>query len=153
VASKALKLTVHIEGLRETLAKLRDLPDEASDRLRDQATELAEDLAAAAADAARADRSPQSRLLAPTVKARRDRVPVVVAGGAKRVGSRRAPAYTVLFGSEFGSNRYGQFRKRHQGTRGSWFFPTVEARQSEIDAAWNKAADEIIAEFTAGGDG
>lgn len=145
MAKKALTVNVRIEGARETIAAFNRLPKEASDALRDRSLELAEALAAKASGYARQD-SKQSALMAATVKARRDRVPVVVAGGAKRVGRNRVPAYAILFGSEFGSSRLRQYR-HHLGRGSYWFFATVEKEQAEISAAWNKAADEIIDKF------
>jgi hypothetical protein len=150
VAKTGLTITLEIEGVRETLAAFRELPKQATDKLRDAAGEIADELVPAVRGAARSDRSPQSALVASTVKVRRDRVPVLVAGGAKRLGVNRAPAYKLLFGSEFGSDRLGQFHKPHQGQEGSWFFPVVEAEAARIAAGWNAAADAIIREFNGG---
>jgi len=87
----------------------------------------------------------QGTLLGPTVTALRDRrVPVVSAGGTAPVGRKRKPAYKLLFGFEFGSDRYRQFR-RHLGGGGSyWLFKTVFENQNEMMRRWLKAADRII---------
>ena len=140
---------MRIDGLRETIAALNRLPKEANAEIRATALALAKDLAAAAAAAGRAE-GRQAALVAATVKAGRDRVPVVTAGGTRRLGSNRAPAFKLLFGSEFGSNFYRQFGKPHVGSGSYWFFRTVDEEQAEISAAWLKAADEIIERF---GDG
>ena len=150
MAKTGLTIVVEIDGVRETLAAFRDLPKQATDKLRDAAGQIAEDLLPGVRSAARSDLSPQSALVASTAKVRRDRIPVLVAGGTKRLGVNRAPAYKLLFGSEFGSNRLRQFHKRHQGQEGSWFFPVVEAEAARISAAWNEAADAIIREFNGG---
>jgi inorganic triphosphatase YgiF len=141
----SLTVRVHIDGLRETLAALRNLPKDANNELREAATALAKEMATAAAASGRSQ-GRQAMLVAATVRAARDRVPVVVAGGTKRIGSRRKPAFKLLFGSEFGSNRLRQY-KPHLGSGSYWFFRTIEDEQVEISARWQKAADEIIAKF------
>ncbi|MFI5561504.1 hypothetical protein ACIA2T_19675 [Amycolatopsis japonica] len=94
--------------------------------------------------------SRQAALIAPTIRAARDRVPAVQAGGMRRVGRNKKPAYKVLFGSEFGARTYKQF-KPHRGAEGYWFFPLVERDAQDISAAWSKAANDIVKEF--GSDG
>ena len=142
----ALTVRVEIEGAEETLRAFRRLPKDASAALRDRSMELAQTLAVKVAGAGNTD-TPQSALVAVTVRARRDRIPVIVAGGAKRVGSRRKPAFKILFGSEFGSNHLPQFRP-HQGKHSYWFFDEVYRSQSEIAAAWGKAADDVVRSFS-----
>lgn len=142
--SRTLTVNVRIDGLRETLRAYNRLPKAASDALRDQSLELARAFARKAQMAATADEAPQSRLLVPTIRATRDRVPVVQVGGTKRVGRNRAPAWAVLFGAEFGSNRFPQFGRVHSGRRGYWFFPLVEENADDIAKAWRKAADDIL---------
>jgi len=150
MARRDLVVGLEIDGLRETLAAFRRLPKDASAELRDAAQKIAEVIATAAKGAAVVDVSPQARLMAPTITTRRDRVPVVQAGGSRKVGRAGAPAYKLLFGSEFGSNRYRQFHRPHQGRKGAWFFATVEKNQGKIEREWLAAADEIIERFTAG---
>lgn len=149
--SSTLTVGIRIDGVRETLTAFRGLPREASAELRDAAGDLAKMLARKAQAGALAEGA-QAALMAPTVKAGRDRVPVVQAGGAKRVGSRRAPAWKLLFGSEFGSNRFAQFPRSHQGRDGIWFFPTIESNAAAISRRWREAADNIIRTFSKGGE-
>lgn len=150
MAKSSLTITVSAEGVRETLAAFRGMPREASNELRSAALDLSRELAASAAAAGRAEGS-QAALVAGTVKAARDRVPVVQAGGAKRLGSRRKPAWKLLFGSEFGSNRYTQFPRLHQGRDGIWFFPTIEREAPAIARRWMVAADNVIRAFATRG--
>lgn len=150
MARTAFTVSLHMEGARETLAAFGRLPREAQDALRDASLKLATSLARSAQTAAAADSAPQTRLLVPTIKAKRDRIPVIEAGGAKRVGRNRVPAWKVLFGSEFGSHRFKQFGRPHAGRRGYWFFPTVERESSVITKAWAQAADDVARAF---GDG
>ena len=146
----ALTITIQQEGVRETLAAFRGLPKEASNEIRDTSKRLA-GLLATAAQAAGRQEGHQASLVASTVKAARDRVPVVQAGGTTRLGSRKAPAWKLLFGSEFGSNDYRQFPSMHRGNVGIWFFPTVEDRASEIAAEWRQAAERIVRAFASKG--
>lgn len=148
MASQALTVKVRIEGVRETLVAFRRLPKEANDSLRDRTQDLSKALAEKVRGAAQGD-SAQSALMAPTVKAARDRVPVITAGGPKRVGRNRKPAHKILFGSEFGASRLKQFRP-HVGQGSYWFFRTVEANQSEIDRAWNNVVDDVRRDFSRG---
>lgn len=145
MAGRDLTVTIRVSGIRETLAALSRLPKDASNELRDASLEISRELAAAARQAGVAEGS-QAALVATTVKARRDRVPVVVAGGTKRLGSNRAPAYKLLFGSEFGANRYEQYRP-HVGAGSYWFFRTVEDNEVEIARRWLDAADAILRRF------
>jgi hypothetical protein len=151
---QALTIKLHILGVRETLAAFRKLPKEASNSLREQSMRLAASLAQhvagapparGGAAAARAD-SPQSALMAPTVKAIRDRVPAISAGGTSRVGRNQKPAFKILFGSEFGARRYKQFRP-HLGTGSYWMFRTVQHNEAELSAAWGRVAAAIAESF------
>ncbi|PWW50267.1 hypothetical protein [Actinokineospora spheciospongiae] len=157
-----LTLKVEIEGLRETLARFRGLPKDAANELRAASLKLADLVAAKARLAATSD-SPQAALLAPTVKPVRDRVPAVQVGGARRVGRNKAPAWQLLFISEFGANarsgwyagaRYArstsQQHRPHNGTVGYWFFPLVESESAMIGREWTAAADRVLAAFGRG---
>jgi hypothetical protein len=115
---------------RRILLAFVALGDDAEDGLRATNQRLLVTMAAAVASAARSS-SRQSALLAPTVAIRGDQVTV---GGSARVGSRRALAYKILFGAEFGATRYRQFRLRR--TRGYWLTPTVTAQRTRAAAAW-----------------
>ena len=149
MGKQGLTVRIHIANVRETLAAFRHLPKDAQDELRDTSQELAKRLAGYVRAAGTA-LGRQDAKVARTVKAVRDRVPTITAGGRSKAGQ-------LVFGSEFGMNRrsgwYGaarfshstgrQFRP-HQGTDGYWFFPTVDAHEEEIGRAWTQAADDIV---------
>lgn len=141
-----LTVQVRIDGLRQVLAALNQLPKDADVEIRAAAKALADSLALEAQQAGRLE-GRQAALVATTVKAGRDRVPVITAGGPKRLGRNRAPAYKLLFGSEFGSNYYRQFGKPHLSGGSYWFFETVDAEQAQISKAWLDAADAIVEKF------
>jgi hypothetical protein len=145
VAKTGLTITIRVDGLKETLRALNNLPKDADKEIREKAAVLSHKIAAAAAASGRREGS-QAAVVATTVRARRDRVPVVTAGGSKRLGRNREPAYKLLFGSEFGATRLRQY-KPHIGRDSYWFFRTVEDEQVTIMAEWMKAADEIIEKF------
>lgn len=145
MAKTGLTVQVKISGLAPTLRALSALPKDAQNELRDASLALSRKLAASAAAAGRAE-GRQAALVASTVKARRDRVPTIEAGGTSRLGRNRKPAYKLLFGSEFGSNFYLQFGKPH--VSGSyWFLDTVDREQATIAAEWQAAADRVLSEF------
>jgi hypothetical protein len=160
-SSGGLRVNVRVDGVREVLAAFRRLPADANRELRESSVRIADTLAQRIRAAAAAD-SRQSAAVAPTVKAVKDRVPAVQAGGAKKVtrpnaSGRRATASNLLFGSEFGATRHfgwyakaryfdstaRQFRP-HSGASSFWFFDTVERNQNTISDEWNQAADEIV---------
>lgn len=146
MAKQGLVVTIRIDGVRETLAKFRELPKEASDQLRTESQQLAGDLA----DAIQANAGAEGRqwgILARTVKARKDRVPSVTAGGSVRVGRNKQPAYKLLFGAEFGATFLPQFKPRTAGNEGYVFFRTAKQKQATIDEAWNRVADDIVYRF------
>lgn len=148
MAGKALTVAIRVDGARETLAAFGRLPKDANKALRRRTLELSRTLAGRVGAAARAD-GPQTALMAPTVKAVFDRVPAISAGGDRLVGSRRVPAYNIVFGSEFGARVHHQFRP-HLGRGSYWLWKTVQANEVEIAAAWTRVADDIADSFSAG---
>lgn len=162
MARETLTLTLHIDGARETIRAFSRLPKEASTELRAETLKLSQRLAFDIAAAARSQ-GHQAALMAPTVKANRDRVPSISAGGSKRVGRRRVPAGRLIFASEFGQNkrtgwyaapRYrassGRQYEPHKGRHSYWFHKTAEQHGPEINRAWNQVADRILRSFERG---
>lgn len=149
MARESIRINVHIEGLRETIRAFGKLPKDANNELRVQTLELSKTLAERVKAAGMAD-TPQSARAARSVRAVRDRVPAVQAGGTKRSSA-------VVFGSEFGATRrfgwYAHPRYRHsrgrqyrphRGRASYWFFATVDENQGEIAATWRRTADAIL---------
>jgi hypothetical protein len=104
---------VRIANLNAVLRSLARMPKEATDGLRDEAQAIATDIVNRARGSASA---PQMRLAAQSLKAKRDRIPVIEAGGTKRLPvtsgrKRRGPDRSrqtygdVFFGAEFGGSR------------------------------------------------
>ncbi len=163
MAAKSLSIAVHVDGARPILAALRKLPKEASESLRNRSTALSKTLARKVKAAGIAEGS-QAAAVATTVKAVRDRVPAITAGGSTRVTAHRVPAQHLVFASEFGARRRfgwyaarkyahsrGRQYRRHVGRGSYWFFKTVEHNSDDVSSAWRKVADDIIDSFRAGG--
>lgn len=159
MAKTSLTLTIRAEGVKETLRAVNKLGRDANVELRKASLELSNEIATATRGAAQSHGA-QAALLSTTIRAAKDRVPSVVAGGSKKLGRYRVPAHRLLFASEFGMNsRSGWYERAryswsvgrqyfpHAGTRGYWFFPTVEAMMSRIIARWNQAADDVVRKF------
>ena len=146
--AKSLTVNVTVAGVSETVAAFDRLPRVARREIADANYQIASSLVPRLRFAA-VTLGGQGPLLGSTVSAVRDRrVPVVQAGGTRPVGSRRRPAFKLLFGFEFGSDRFRQFR-RHLGGGGSyWLFKTVFENQDEMMRKWMKATDRIIADWS-----
>lgn len=163
MAKQALTVKLSAPGVRPVLAAFRRLPKDANAELRAASLRIAELLATSAKTASGIDR--QAAAVGTTVKAVRDRVPAVQAGGARRVTSTGARAYELLFGSELGMDRKSgwyarpryrdstgrQYASPHRGRGGRWFFPTVERELPAVVRQWEQAADEILRRFEHGG--
>lgn len=147
---------VRVAGVRQILSAFRALPKDASNELRDANQRISDDLAGkvrAAAEGANA----QSGLVAPTVKAMRDRVPSVQAGGRRRAGSqsrrskgqRPTNASDLIYGSNFGATMLKQFPR--PASPDHWFFKTVDANSAQFEREWLEAADNTLRKWGSGG--
>jgi len=144
MGKQTLTMSVSVYGVRETMAAFDKLPRQARKEIADANYDIAASFVPRLRFAA-VTLGAQGPLLGSTVEALRGRrTPIIQVGGSRPVGSRRKPAYKLLFGFEFGSARYSQFR-RHLGGGGSyWLFRTVFTNQDEMMRKWMKAADRII---------
>lgn len=136
---KTLTVTIRITGLREVIRAFKKWPDDAIAEIRAAGFSIAGYVATKIRTSARLNA--QSGLIAPTVRAMRDRLPVIVAGGNRRVGRNRVAAYKVLFGAEFGAVTLAQFRAFQSG--GYFFFVTVDKERDYIQREYLDAVDEV----------
>ena len=163
MAKTTFVVKVHIEGAREVLQALSVMGKDAQAAIREHSKRIADKLAIKARADVAVHGGPQGVLLAQTVKAIKDRVPVIQAGGSRRLGRNRAPAYGMLFGSIFGMNgRSGWYSARkfaqdsgrqyrpHNGTDAYAFFPVVENSSAEISREWFAAVDDVVDKFGRG---
>lgn len=141
-------VTVRVDGLHGTVNALRRIPGQSEEEIREAHQRIARFIAAAAAASARSD-SRQSALMVPTVRVAGGGIPQVVAGGSALVGRRHKPASKILFGSEFGSDQYPQFRP-HLGRGSYWFFRTIEDQAGRIAAEHDRAAGRLVDDFDKG---
>lgn len=157
MATERVTMGVEVDGLKETLRAFGRYGKEANKDLRDAAQAEVRKIAPAIVAAGRRDGGP-STLVASTVKAPRDRVPVIAAGGAKKVApsrrTRRKPAAgDIFFGAEFGGRARPttqQFRP-HTGTRGHWFYPTLRKKIPALLDGYQDALDRLAAKWDRGG--
>jgi hypothetical protein len=135
-----------IAGLNRALARL---PKEASAHIRDASKAIAEHVADKAAGRAR-DMGGPAGLVADSIKATRDRVPVVKMGGAKRIrpGSPTQTIGNLIWGAEFGGRarpRTQQFLP-HKGTTGYFLWPTVRGDRDYIMERYSGALLDALNE-------
>ncbi|HKY67410.1 MAG TPA: hypothetical protein VJM49_13605 [Acidimicrobiales bacterium] len=158
MTGRALEADLTVTGLRETLRAFNTYGRDANRELRQAAGGIADTLVPALVLAA-AMASPQATLAAASVKRRSDRVPVIVAGGSRRVRpstrpGRRVTAGDVFFGAEFGGGRRPSTRQFPPwvGTAGYWFWPTVRAHLPRLRREYIRTLDELAARWAQGGD-
>jgi len=127
-----------IDDLPGMLKRLSALPKTAQAEIRAQAQAIADEEAVKIRTAA-VGSSAQAAAVAPFIKARRDRVPAIVAGGpAKAKVSGGATRGEIFFGAEFG----GQARKTtmqfrpHKGREGYFFYPQLRQDSDRMVERW-----------------
>lgn len=129
-----------VDGLNRAL---RQLPKEASVALRDESQAIAGDVAAKAKSRAMGVSKTYARHVAPTIRARRDRIPVIAIGSRARIrkGSARQTVGDLLWGVEFGGRQRPttmQFLP-HLGTTGYALWPTIRQELPDIMDRWADA--------------
>jgi hypothetical protein len=140
----------NVAGLRRAL---NSLPKEAQAEIRGASLAIAQDIAPKAAARAR-QVGGVAKYVAPTIKARRDRVPKIVMGGTKRLPARdgrprRGPNQTVgnvVWGAEFGSGRYPQFHPWRGSSTGAGYFlwPTIREESDDITERYADALMDAV---------
>lgn len=137
-----------VAGLSRALKKL---PKEASARLRDASVEIAQDVA----ERSRAKGMGIGRswkYVAPTIKATRDRIPVIKFGGSTRLPNRTGSnrknqtVGNLIWGTEFGGGRRPTTRQflPHLGKVGYAIYPTIVAMNQDIRSAYSEALDKAL---------
>ena len=133
-------------GLKQLLRVLSKLPKDLQNDVRDASQAIATDLAAGAQAAAS---TPLQTLAASTLKARRDRVPVVASTGTVRKG---VLARDIFYGAEFGGQRRKttlQFMPWRGNSSGAGYFlyPTARARGQRYFEMWGEALDKAFKDW------
>jgi hypothetical protein len=142
-----------IDGLHRAL---RTLPKEASVELRDESQDIANDVAAKAKSRAMGVSATYATYVAPTIRARRDRIPVIAIGSKRRIrkGNARQVVGELLWGTEFGGGAFPTTRQflPHLGTTGYALWPTIREELPDIMDRWADALyDAVIDSARAGG--
>jgi hypothetical protein len=149
-------LTLEVDGLPATLRAFSRFGKAANTELREAAQRHATS-AVPAILAAAAGQGPQARLAATSLRAPRDRTPVLVAGGSRRLPvqgrRRRPPAGMVLFGAEFGGGARPSTRQfpPHRGTEGYWLFPTLRRILPGLTRRYIDTLEALARKWGAGG--
>lgn len=158
MTDRAIEADLRITGLKETLRAYNRYGKDANRELRQAAGQIADQLVPALILAAGAS-SPQAALVTPSIKRRSDRVPVIVAGGSRRVKpssrpGRKVTAGDIFFGSEFGGGRRPQTRQFPPwvGKTGYWFWPTVRAHLPRLRREYIRTLDDLASKWAQGGD-
>jgi hypothetical protein len=152
-AKDTIPIGLEVEGVKETLKALRKLDKEAQKEGRDKALEIANILASRIRDRLNSSPDPRYRALAVSVKAGRDRVPVIRVGGRAnpKVSGGGGPRELVI-GMEFGADQTGpnawrfppRTPKLGRGNKGYYIYPALKANQDEIIGLWFDAMDKLL---------
>lgn len=138
------RANAEIKGLNQFLRDMRHAPPELSKELRQRAQKIAEPVAA---DARSRASTPQARMSAPSIRAVRDRVPVIKAGGGSALVSgtprrRRPKAGDVYFGADFGARGLPQFPSKTKG--GRMVFKAVRGQRKHIADQYLDAVEDVF---------
>jgi hypothetical protein len=153
MASKQGVYAIQVEpaSLRNLFQTLNKLDKETQDEIRSAAMPLSQRLAGQLLMFSQSAPSPQTKLVAQSITAKRDRVIRVDVGGTKKVGRKyggeasksgkgnkvrqnQAPAGALLWGTEYGSGKgtdaigraYTNRFKAPRNKRGYWIAPAVD---------------------------
>ena len=153
MASKQGVYSIQVEpaSLRNLFQTLNKLDKETQDDIRSAALPLSQRLAGQLLMFSQSAPSPQTKLVAQSIVAKRDRVIRVDVGGTKKVGRKyggeqsksgkgnkvrqnQAPAGALLWGTEYGSGKgtdaigrpYSNRFKAPRNKRGYWIAPAVD---------------------------
>lgn len=145
-----MRAGIEVQGLKELLKDMNRLGPAFSREVRVASKKIATDEVPRLKSAANSS-DKLSAAVGVTVRARSDRVPSIVAGGAKRVAvSTKPKAGDVFFGAEFGGGKRKttrQFRP-HQGKRGYWFWPQIREDEKRMVAEWLAAVERVLEDQT-----
>lgn len=133
--------TVEIKGMRELLKALSKIDKDLQNDVRDASVKIADDLVSGAKSRAH---TRLQVLAASSLKAKRDRVPVVrVPRTQVRPGTK---ATDIFYGAEFGGGRRPTTQQfpEHMGRRGYFLYPTARARGKRYADLWADAVDEAF---------
>lgn len=162
------EITVDPVEFRNLIGLLNALPKESQDEIRDKAMPLSQRLAGQLLMFSQSAPSPQTKLVAQSIQAKRDRLIRVDVGGTKKVGRKyggetgksgkskvrqnRAPAGALLWGTEFGSHagvdsigrRYTNRFKAAYNKRGYWMTPAVDYYTPIVAREYAQMVQDVV---------
>lgn len=156
------QVEIQIEGLYKKLNEWAAADPMFNKEIRQASLTLIEKIVIEAQTAASyAPNARQATEAARALRPRPDRIPVVKMNGnmnfvsTTRPNRKRKKKVTrgdVFFGSEFGSNRFRQFPERSpklgSGSRGYWFWSTIEGMSPRIREEYLQALDRITSRLS-----
>lgn len=162
------EITVDPVEFRNLIGLLNALPKESQDEVRDKALPMSQRLAGQLLMFSQSAPSPQTKLVAQSIQAKRDRLIRVDVGGTKKVGRKyggeksksgkgkvrqnRAPAGALLWGTEFGSHagvdsigrRYTNRFKASYNKRGYWMTPAVDYYTPIVAREYAQMVQDVV---------
>jgi hypothetical protein len=136
-----------VEGLGETLRLMNNWPKEAKKELRAEVQQMTGKHAAYIAANAARNTDSRVRGQAPTVRAKKDRLPTVLIGGARQVKVSRPGANPtagqVLFGTEFGARPGPNAWRFPPAADSYWLFASLKGRQPALLSEWEAAITKV----------
>jgi hypothetical protein len=162
-------ITVEPLALKNLIQTLNMLDKETQNKVRDAAMPLSQRLAGQLLMFSQAAPAPQTKLVAQSIQAKRDRLIRVDVGGSKRVGRKyggeqsksgkgakvrqqSAPAGALLWGTEYGSHKgvdslgrpYTNRFKAPANKRGYWINPAVDYYTPIVAKEYIEIIQDII---------
>lgn len=160
-------ITVDPVAMKDLLRTLSKLDKDTQNEVRDAALPLSQRLAGQLKQFADSAPSPQTKLVAESIVAKRDRLIRVDVGGSKKVGRKyggesrgkgkkvkqdRAPAGALLWGTEYGSGRgtdaagrsYTDRFKAPRNKGGYWIAPAVDYYAPIVAKEYEEIVTKII---------
>ena len=163
------EITVDPVEFRNLIGLLNSLDKESQDEIRSKALPLSQRLAGQLLMFSQSAPSPQAKLVAESIVAKRDRLIRVDVGGTKKVGRKyggeksksgkgnkvrqqSAPAGALLWGTEFGSGRgvdslgraYTNRFKAAYNKRGYWMTPAVDYYTPIVAREYAQMVQDVV---------
>ena len=162
------EITVDPVEFKNLIGLLNALTPETQNEIRDKALPMSQRLAGQLLMFSQSAPSPQTKLVAQSIQAKRDRLIRVDVGGTKKVGRKyggeksksgkgrvrqnRAPAGALLWGTEFGSHagvdsigrRYTNRFKAGYNKRGYWMTPAVDYYTPIVAREYAQMVQDVV---------
>ncbi|MGI9135455.1 MAG: hypothetical protein ACR2JS_00105 [Candidatus Nanopelagicales bacterium] len=142
----------YVDGLNDVLRAFRNLPKEATQELRQASATIADKyMAPAWREAAITFAGPWGEEIAASVRVRRDRVPAVNIGGARKKFSGGASPTMVRYLSDKGDQGRAGARNRAPKAFGSgtdWMGNVKEKYAPQATQEWARAVDRIVMKWS-----